>query len=500
MPSRKASRATSAKPIGRFSIGMNVLLQVLLGFFLFAVVNYLSWRNYKRWDLTLGQSQTLSGRTVNFLESMEKRVRMVVLFTRGTQLTSDVHDLVEGYKRHAGKKMKVEFIDPAREPNRLESLKDEYKMQFADRKDGILLELVGNNGPQRTKFITEDAFIKLDPNTGRTMAFTGEAALTSGLLAIVEGRRRVLKLVTGKGGLNLGGQGGTAMEFLTEFARKENAEVQTIDISDSNADLQSADVLVFVNIKDDLTDAEAGRVREYWESRRGSMLVLLNPEFETPKLHALLRDYGVFVRNDRVVELLSGSRPRPGWEATSVILPGVTITDQLLWGRNVRFGGKTQSLEIDRLREDELRGRGIVAQELLQTDYQRFWGETDYLQELPAFDQATDSRRGPVTGVYVEMGVMQDAKLRTESSRMVVLGNATLLDPPMDTASHDLATSAINWMLDRDELVGIAPKQKQWFRLEISDAQRARMFQIVILALPLSVICFALFVWSMRRA
>ena len=366
-------------------------------------------------------------------------------------------------------------------------------------KDGILIETEGADGTPRTKFITEDVFFETDPSSGRTTAFTGESALTSGLLAVSEGRRRELKLVTGKGGLNLGAKGGTAMEFLTEFARKENATVDTIDIGDPNADLKSADVLIFINIKDDLTDDEVIRVKEYWESKRGSMLVLLNPKYETPKLHALLRDYGIMVRNDRVVESIQSSRPQTGWEVTSVILPGTAITDQLLWGRNVRFGGTTQSLEIDRLGEEELRGRGIVVQELLQTE-QRFWGETDYLLELPVFDETEDSRRGPVTGVYAEMGVMQDPKLRIESSRMVVLGNATMLDPPMDTASYDLATSAINWMLDRDQLVGIAPKRKQWFRLEISNAQSERIFQIVILALPLSVIFFGLFVWSMRRA
>jgi hypothetical protein len=165
----------------------------------------------------------------------------------------------------------------------------------------------------------------------------------------------------------------------------------------------------------------------------------------------------------------------------------------------VKCRGQTQSIEIDHLGEEELKGRGIVVEELLQSDDRRFWGETDYLQDPPVYDEKTDSRRGPVTGVYAEMGVMQDAKLRIDSSRMVVLGNSTMLDPPWDTASYDLGTSAINWMLDRDELVGISPKQKQWFRLEISNAQSERIFQIIILALPLSVVCFGLFVWSMRR-
>lgn len=500
MPEIKEDSTPSAKSIGRLSISVNVIIQVVLGFFLFGVVNYLSWRTYKRWDLTIDKSHTLSERTVGFLQSMEKRARMIVLFTRGTQLTTNVHQLVEDYKRYAGKKLKVEIIDPAREPNRLEQIKEKYKLQFADRKDGVLIEMEGADGKPRTKFVTEDEFATLDVSTGRTTAFTGESALTSALLAVSEGKRRVLKLVTGKGGLNLGGRGGTAMDFLIDFANKENAEVQSIDISDPDTDFKDTDVLVFVNIKDDLTEDEVKRVRDYWESKRGSMLVLLNPEFETPNLHAFLKDYGIIVRNDRVLEVISGPRPLTGWEVTSVITLDATVTDQLLWGRNVKFRGQTQSLEIDRLREEELRGRGIVVRELLQADDRRFWGETDYLQEPPIYDEKTDSRRGPVTGVYAEMGTTQDAKLRIDSSRMVVLGNATMLDPPWDTASYDLGTSSINWMLDRDELVGIAPKQKQWFRLEISNAQSERIFQIVIMALPLSIICFGLFVWSMRRA
>ncbi|MEZ5327132.1 MAG: Gldg family protein [Verrucomicrobiales bacterium] len=492
--------ATPAKSIARFSIGVNVIVQVVLGVFLFGVVNYLSWRTYKRWDLTIGQSHTLSERTIGFLESMDKRARMIVLFTKGTQLTSNVHDLVDEYKRYAGKKLKVEIIDPAREPNRLEQIKEEYKMQFADRKDGVLIAVDGADDKPRTKFVDEDAFFTLDPSTGRTTAFTGESALTSALLAVGEGRRRVLKLVTGKGGLNLGGQGGTAMDFLVEFARKENAEVQTIDISDPNADFKDTDVLVFVNIKDDLTDEEVRRVRDYWETKRGSMLVLLNPEFPTPNLHALLKEYGVVVRNDRAFGNDLRTATTHGLGSNQRHHPECQRHRPAAVGRNVKFRGKTQSLEIDHLNEEELRGRGIVVEELLQSDDRRFWGETDYLQDPPVYDEKTDSRRGPVTGVYVEKGVMQDAKLRVESSRMVVLGNSTMLDPPWDTASYDLGTSAINWMLDRDELVGIAPKQKQWFRLEISNAQSERIFQIIILALPLSVVCFGLFVWSMRRA
>ena len=49
-------------------------------------------------------------------------------------------------------------------------------------------------------------------------------------------------------------------------------------------------------------------------------------------------------------------------------------------------------------------------------------------------------------------------------------------------------------------MVGVAPKIKRYYRLAIDERQSERVFQIVTLALPISVIFFGLFVWSMRRA
>ena len=487
----------SKQSIGRFSIGFNVLLQILLGVFLFTVINYLSWRNYKRWDLTTEQSHTLSQRTINFLENLDKKARITVLFTRGTPLTENVYNLVDEYKRHAGKKLKVDYINPARDPQGLEALKQEYKIEFPDRKDGLLIEMEVD-GSRQIKFLTEDQF--LQEGRGRANAFTGEIALTSALLSLTEGRKKVLKLVTGKGKVNEGEGGATAMDFLQEFAARENGEVQIIDISNSEEDLRGADVLLFINIRDDLSENEVARLREYWEGKRGGLFFLLNPEYDTPRLKAFLKEYGILVQNDRVVEAVSDSLKRKvSWKVHSVILPGTEILDSQVGGRNLTFRGKTQSIKIDTSRKEELQDRGVAVVPLLQTDYSRFWGETDEFRE-PIYDEDEDTGRGPLTGVYAEMGVVKDAKLRIESSRMVVLGNSTLLDPTLDKVSYDLATSVLNWMLDRDELVGIAPKEKRSFRLEVADIHSRRVFQIVIIALPLAVIFFGLFVWSMRRA
>jgi hypothetical protein len=487
-----------AKSIGRFSIGFNVLVQVLLGLFLFGVVNYLSWRTYKRWDLTAQQAHTLSPATIGYLEAMEKPAKLTVLFTRGTQLSNNVYDLVDEYKRHAGNKLEVEYIDPVRQPNDLEDLKARYNFDFSNRKDGIIVEVEGGDKKPRTKFVLEDKFAIINAENRRLVAYTGETALTSALLAVSEDKKPVIKIVMGKGGFAKGANDRTAADFLSDFARQQNAAIEPLYMDDPKAELTGADVIVFLNIGSDLTDDEAARLREYWESKRGALLIMLNPEKETPRLRAFLKEYGVLVQNDRVMSVTYPPRgPQIDWTVNGTFIPSSVVTKALREFTS-EFSGKTQSLVLDTLRSDDLKGRGIHIEPLMQAA-EHFWGETLYYEDTPKLDPGSDIV-APLTAVKVEMGAVNDAALRIDSSRMVVVGNATLLDPPVAKVHHDFAWSSLNWMLNRDEMVGITPKEKQYYQLDIDDSKSRRVFQIVVLALPSSVIFFGLFVWSMRRA
>ena len=83
---------------------------------------------------------------------------------------------------------------------------------------------------------------------------------------------------------------------------------------------------------------------------------------------------------------------------------------------------------------------------------------------------------------------------------MVVVGNATLVDPDIQIHSnYDFITAALNWMLDREELIGIAPKIKERHHISLTPEQHQRIFWICAITLPGSVAAFGFFVWSLRR-
>ncbi len=60
-----ANPADKAKPrkIHRLQIGLNLLVQLILIFFLVTAVNWIGFRHYKRWDVSRDQKYALSDKT-----------------------------------------------------------------------------------------------------------------------------------------------------------------------------------------------------------------------------------------------------------------------------------------------------------------------------------------------------------------------------------------------------------------------------------------------------
>ncbi|HEY1581941.1 MAG TPA: hypothetical protein VGF73_02445, partial [Chthoniobacterales bacterium] len=66
--------------IHRFQIGLNVIVQIAIIIVLAAMVNYLGFEHYRRWDLSRDKKYQLSDKTKHFLDSIKGKVRMTVFF------------------------------------------------------------------------------------------------------------------------------------------------------------------------------------------------------------------------------------------------------------------------------------------------------------------------------------------------------------------------------------------------------------------------------------
>jgi hypothetical protein len=58
---------------------------------------------------------------------------------------------------------------------------------------------------------------------------------------------------------------------------------------------------------------------------------------------------------------------------------------------------------------------------------------------------------------------------------------------------------SLNWLTDREQLLGIPPKRTRFYFLDFSAGQLDRILFLVVLAVPLSAGIAGMLVWMVRR-
>ena len=110
----------------------------------------------------------------------------------------------------------------------------------------------------------------------------------------------------------------------------------------------------------------------------------------------------------------------------------------------------------------------------------------------------------PLTiGVSIEKGGSADERVQMNSSRMVVVSNATFVQNnalTQDQQGLDFISASANWLLSREQLIGIAPKIPKTLTFSLNeDALRDLRWMILVL-IPLVFVALGTAVWWKRRA
>src|SRR5256714_3888476 len=193
-----AEVADKAKPrkIQRLKIGLNLLVQLILIFFLVSAVNWIGFRHYKRWDHSRDQKYALSDKTKQFLNTIKGKMRVTVFFSPNTPITTDVQSLLIEYQYAGHGKIDVEYIDPERNFSRAKELFEKYKV--VSEESLIVLDYEGRNKTVKASEMADIDQSGMAFGEGpRVAAFKGEQAITSAMMDSVEGKKNTVGYVTG---------------------------------------------------------------------------------------------------------------------------------------------------------------------------------------------------------------------------------------------------------------------------------------------------------------
>jgi ABC-type uncharacterized transport system involved in gliding motility auxiliary subunit len=288
---------------------------------------------------------------------------------------------------------------------------------------------------------------------------------------------------------------------LKTFIENENIKFQELNLFNEPQIPADIKTVMIAGPQYDLSDREMKLLHDFW-NKQGRILVLIDPSSKTPKLDAFLNELGVKVNDDRLMAFV-----RTGIEELALIrdvygrfLGNSPITKRLADARTVFFGG-TSSLTLE---PDRVRAANIQLQPLIQAE-KGYWAETDYnstdQNKLQAdAKKASDS---PLTvGVSVEKGGSADERVQMNSSRMVVVTNATFIQDNALTQgqqSLDFVSGCANWLLSREQLIGIAPKVPQTLTFSLNEDALRNLRWIVLVLVPFIFVVIGTAVWWQRR-
>jgi len=487
--------------IPRGAIRLGIGLQALAVAVIFVAVNFLGFENYTRLDFSRSQDILLSTQTRRVIREFQKPLSIVVIssptmFGPATQVLGDVRNLLNEVQYSGRERVLIEYVDPTRNLDRMRALQAKYKFTSADNL--IILDYDG-----RTRFLNIAEMADFDMSSlaqgevPRLLAFRGEQVLTGAMLALLKPETQVVYFLQGHGEPSLGT--GSPITALIDYVQKQNARVDVLSLSSTDALPADAAALVIIAPKFDLEVREEALLSA-WLRVHGRILVLLDPDAETPRLRGLLAANGIIPQDDRVLRTVRLAFATGILrEVTGEVQPTTEFTRRLQ-GMTILFSGATQSLTLDqKLAEKEtiqLRPLILAAEE--------FWGERNYAPNQPAgvrYEDGQDNGQPLAIAASADRGGVEDDRIEVQTSKLIVVGTSQFaFDASATPQGFDFLLSAINSLLDRSRLTGVAPKTLTHFALNLTDAQLGRIALFTMIVLPGLAALAGIAVWWKRRS
>jgi ABC-type uncharacterized transport system involved in gliding motility auxiliary subunit len=444
--------------------GADTLLAILLLTAVLVVIQALSHRQAVQFDLTRNRRHTLSPQTVSLLATLDRDV-MATAFVRQTSPTrAGVTELLDLYARRSPR-FRYQIVDPDRQielAERLHAGPDEIVLEAGDRR-----------------------YLARNP---------GEESLTSALIHVTRTEVRAVYFVTGHGEKDIASTTRDGYSALKMDLERQGYAPRPLSLL-AGAVPADAAVVVVAGPRDDYMQAEVDALSDY-VSAGGSLLAMIDPRIDVPRLGTLLAGHRLSVRNDVILdakELRAGDRT---FDATVVkvrqyerpaITRGFNYVTMFPRARPVFILADSTAI-------------GVTAQYLAISDKES-WGETD--MNSFAVGQATKDGADiagpiPVAAVSTRTPVGRPGM---KTSRMVLVGDSDFVNNVFYgvLGNSDWFQNAIAFLTDDESLISIRPRAALSDQIYLSERDGRLVFLVCIVLLPAVSLGAGIAVFARRR-
>lgn len=477
----KSIQAWLRKRSVKYGANTTVMIVVVIG--IIVLVQAISLRHNRQFDLTSDKRYTLAEQTISLLEALEQDVTITAFFTSGHGGRDVLENLLQQYARISDR-VKYEFVDPVKRPGRAEAYG-----------------------------ITSDGTIVLETAAKQQKIFeSDEEALTNGLIKVTREAVKTVYLISGHGESAIDDESENGMSGLARALRDQGYEVQDLLLLQAEAIPEDAAAVVLAGPQKELLPTERDALNAYL-SREGRLLGMFDPGYAVDTA-TMLEAYGVTADNTTVID----ANP-----LGQLMGAGPTMPIASEFGRHPITDGLTsavifplaQPLSVADTLPDGVRV------ETLALSSESSWAETSREELESGTVEPTEGRDPPGP---LPLAVVITAET-SASDRQEAGGGETPAEPQPETGTPlletrivafgdsdfarnayigwagngDLALNAINWLAEEDDLVAVRAKDPQLAPLMLTTAQAQMLFMLAVALMPMTAIITGIMVYMNRK-
>ena len=461
----------------RIKTGINVVVSICLCFLILVFINFIAARHYKKFDISKSQFYSLSEKTINVLNTLDEPVKVIVFFQPNQAMYVRVKRLLDEYKSNSDK-IKVEFVDPAKDIARVKLLAEKYKIEHTEI---VIFEYKDN-----IKYVYTNEIAEYDYSgvyQGRPpvfQAFKGEAAFTSAILSVKKKEQEKIYFTSGHGEKSITDNSEKGLARTTQILKENNYKTEEINLIGKEKLSDDIKILIIAGPVKSFMENEIKLLREF--IKKGGKLLLLIDPLEYSGLESLMTEFGIVIGNTIVVD---PARKLPFVSPANLFVVEYNQHEITKSMQNV-----STLYPLARSISEAEDKKGFTVTELTKTSLEG-WAEMNFNNSPFAYDEGKDVK-GPVSiavaavGPKIQQAKEEEAVSSDLSAKVVVIGDSDFITNTqiVSLGNADFFTNSINWLMERKELIAISPKVPERVSLMLNASQMGMIFWLFVLGVP----------------
>ena len=430
------------------------------------IINYLSTSHTYRWDLSESNVFSLSPQSTKVIGGLKKDLEIFAFFERGKNRS--VSDRIKSYT-YLSPRIKFHVIDPDRHP--------EMAKRFKIRNFNTLHLRYGKDSTNLTE--------------------TTEEAITNTIIKLTRLGKKLVYFVTGHGEPKIDDRDNNqGYASAKEALENENYQVKEVLLPSVEKIPEDASLVIFSGPQKPLLDHEIQAIEEY--VKRGGSLFIMLPSPESDILSDFLRDWGIQVGNDividQVIRLFSGP---------SLGVRPISNTYSTFHPITRGFRERTIFPQVRSVTPAKTVIEGVEVISLVQTS-PTSWAERDVDQVFKRGKASLGpgDKKGPVSIAVASTAKLKKIGIDKEGdAKIVVLGTAGFANNRFLRIlfNRDLFLNISNWLIGHEASISIRPRSLRSSRIQLTKNEGSAIFYLSFLVLPEILLIIGLAVWWKRR-